>query len=175
MQYTIISNELEMSRLRHDVAEAVIKNSQEILESQDINFTEKMSKSLRVVDNSGETQIISDSPYIKPVEWGMPAGKSVNFDALRYWVEEKLGISVEESTNVTFKIYKKIKNEGIAPTRFFKKALIKIGARGRGVGGTSSSRKPRKKTSKLLKIIKKLTNTINSINKTYKRVKGMIK
>lgn len=175
MQYTIISNELEMSRLRHDVAEAIIKNSQNILESQDINFTEKMSKSIHIVDNNGETQIISNSPYIRFVEWGMPAGQKVNFDALRYWVEEKLGISVEESTNVTFKIYRKIKNEGIAPTRFLKKAIIKIGARGRGIGGLRQPRKSRRKSSKLLKVIKSLTDAMNRINKTYKRVKRFIK
>lgn len=174
-------NRAEVNRLTTDIANEVITNTQNQLEIDDINFTGGMSKSVHLTEVGPKKlkAVDVDSPYAIPVEFGMPKGIRVNFDALKKWVRWKLNVYDEpELTRVTAKIQNKILSKGIKPKRFFKKAIKALIAR-RGVIKSSGNSRTRSRFEKLLnkavktsrkisKISKKITKNINTFNRIRK-------
>lgn len=169
----------EINRLETDIQDEIINNTHKQLIIDDINFTGGLSKSVHAeIDKDGRKAVIVDSPYSIPVEFGMPAGTKVNFDALRIWVEGKLGIDPSMSKQVTSRIWHKIMNEGINATRFFKKAIkMTIADHGILSLGVTRQKKTRyqKILNKLSKSYKKSIKTMKKLNKVKNRYKGIMR
>jgi hypothetical protein len=171
-------NHKEIERLNHDIAEGIIKNIHQQLEDDDTNFTGEMSASFVVGKESGFTTVESNSKYSGFIEFGMPSGQVIDKDKLQVWVEGKLGITDKnELIGVTDKIYKKLIRDGIAPRRYFKKAIRKfIGEHGSlairakratqasSSGGFAKS-KPGKNLRKLIKDFKSITRKVMKVTK----------
>jgi len=165
--YLIADNEEEMLRLKTDLGNDIIKHAKEELEQGDKIFTGGLRDSLHIeVEDPDRVSVIADAPNALPVEFGLAPYNEVNIDALRNWVKGKLGITdPKELQTVTYKIFNKIRNEGIPPTRFFKKSILRT-VRGQGIKSA-----PRKKKSKLFKIYKKLSKYVKKLNKLRKHIK----
>lgn len=162
-------NMKEIDRLTSNIQMELIKNIQKQLEVDDINFTGGLSESVEQGLSEDFKTVDINSPYAKVVEFGMPPGVRVNFDALREWVEKKLGISNEdELVAVTIKIQNKIASKGIKPKRFVKKAIKALIAK-RGVIRTSGNHRKigkfEKKINKALKITRKISKLLRKMNK----------
>jgi len=166
MSLVTSQNISEIHRLDDDISKEIITNIQKILAEDDINFTGNMSKSVKPDILDGIRYVVIDSPYATVIDKGMPAGKNVNFDALKKWVEGKLGVPSEESTNVTLKIMNKIKSTGIQPRFFVKKALKMV----IGKHGVITIRKQRQKKSRLEKFFSKATKMLNKTSRIMKKV-----
>ena len=149
-------NQYERFRMQKDLGVELIKNIKKVLRNKDINFTEDLSNSFELVmmtsateSNVGTTSVATSNPYANLVDKGMRAGKWVNYDALYDWVSTKLwsrtGLDEKYFADVTWKIMRKIKNEGIDPTHFAKKA-IKMVIGKHGVAGTKRNYKSKSKT-----------------------------
>jgi len=177
---TLPANLAEIHRLDDDIVRELIDNIKKVLVDQDINFSRDMSRSIIPEIITGIRYVLVDSPYATVVDKGMPPGKNVNFDALKNWVEKKLNIPNEQSTEVTIKIMNKIKNEGIKPKFFMKKAIkmliakrgiirvISSGSR-RKIGGFERAlNKVAKVMRKVNRFAKKLSRNINKVNKAIK-------
>jgi len=181
------SSKAELDRLVNDIAEDVISHIQFGLSDDDINFTGDLSDSIRHEEISGYETIIIDNPYAGFVEYGLPAqggivggGMALNIDQLRSWVFHKLGITDEaENLSVTWKIAKKIQNEGIKPKRFVKKALKRLIAK-KGVPNKKRIKKAKanvgffskmKKKLKKMKILQKIKKATKKVDKMYKQVR----
>ena len=154
-------NQYERFRMQKDLGVELIKNIKKVLRNKDINFTEDLSNSFELVmmtsateSNVGTTSVATSNPYANLVDKGMRAGKWVNYDALYDWVSTKLwsrtGLDEKYFADVTWKIMRKIKNEGIDPTHFAKKA-IKMVIGKHGLAGTKRKYKKKSKTSSGMK------------------------
>jgi len=172
----------EIHRLDDDITEEIIKNIHFVLHENDIDFTGNLSNSAKpdIIDEI--RYILVDSPYATVVDKGMPPGKNVNFDALRNWVEKKLGITDKtELDTVTIKIQKKILGKGIKPTFFVKKAIkMLIGKRGvprisnrRSSGKIGRAQRALNKIAKIMRKVnrftKKIGKNIDKVNKGIKK------
>ena len=119
-QVEVSENQYERFRMQKDLGVALITNIKKVLKTEGINFTE-----------------------------GMKPGVSVNFDALYDWVSTKLwartGLEEADFTRITWAILHKIRNKGIDPTHFAKKAIKKVIGK-HGLAGTHR-RKYKKKTT----------------------------
>ena len=166
-------NRAEINRLTSDLQTKIITNTKKMLSDMDINFTGNLSDSIKKgINQYDERTVEITSPYAVPVEFGMPAGIHVNFDELRKWVEGKLGVSKDESKDVTFSIWKKILDKGIPQTRFFKKA-IKLTIGEVGILNLRISRpkdKWLKRIKKFNRGVKKVTKYIKKFNKVRKKL-----
>lgn len=162
-------NTAEMDGLMHDIQNDVIYNARKYLDAQDIDFTTDLSKSIVPEKVGDQFAVIVKSPYGGLVEFGTPAGTTVNFNALRIWVVGKLQVPVEEADVVTIKIMNKIKSKGIKPTRFFKKAIKAVISEKGVLRSTSSGKKKGKKASKPTK------NKEGKMAKLYKKIKKIYK
>ncbi len=134
----------EIEKLTIDIQNDMIENVKHQLVIDDINFTGGLSASVRAGQQGDFKTVEIDSPYAYHVEFGLPPGQKVSFDALLKWVQEKLGVSnKKEAKNVTYKIRSKILAKGIKPTRFFKKAILRLGRYNKLVGnkGLTGTRK----------------------------------
>lgn len=172
----------EIHRLDDDISEEIIMNIHSILADNDISFTGELSKSAKSDIIDGIRYVVVDSPYATVVDKGMPPGNNVNFDALKNWVEKKLGITEEaELISATIKIQKKILGQGIKPTFFAKKAIkMLIGKRGvpkisnrRSSGKKGKFQRALDKTAKIMKKVsrftKKFGRNLNKIDKAIKK------
>lgn len=170
-------NEYEFLRLQKDTGSEIIKNIQEILRDEDINFTEDLSNSFSLTMWQGKAYVATRNPYARFVDWGLREGTWVNFDALYDWVRIKLNIEEPYTEGVTWKIMKKIQKNGIKPKRFVKKALKKlIGDHGvTSLRRTSGGKRKKKVKSKMrhvnsinrvIRKVRKVLNTINSIQRS---------
>tara|TARA_B110001454_G_scaffold129539_1_gene120772 strand:- start:88 stop:750 length:663 start_codon:yes stop_codon:yes gene_type:complete len=177
-------NQYERFRMQKDLGVELIKNIKKVLRNEDINFTEDLSNSFELVmmtsatePNVGTTSVATSNPYANLVDKGMRAGKWVNYDALYDWVSTKLwartGLDEKYFADVTWKIMRKIKNEGIDPTHFAKKA-IKMVIGKHGVAGTKRNYKSKSK-NKTGKNMKKLKKFAKNIKKAIKKMKRVIK
>ena len=177
-------NQYERFRMQKDLGVELIKNIKKILRNKDINFTEDLSNSFELVmmtsateSNVGTTSVATSNPYANLVDKGMRAGKWVNYDALYDWVSTKLwsrtGLDEKYFADVTWKIMRKIKNEGIDPTHFAKKA-IKMVIGKHGVAGTKRNYKSKSK-NKSGKYMKKLKKFAKNAKKAIKKMKRVIK
>ena len=134
-------NNLEFERMCENIQTEMITNIRKQLVTDNINFTFKLSDKIEKRKSGDFYTVELDTPYARFVEFGLPPGNRPNFDALRYWVEHKLGVTDENALNsITMKISNKITNDGIEPRFFLKKAIkMLIGRRGnskrRGKGG----------------------------------------
>lgn len=164
---TLPVNLAEIHRLDDDITRELIDNIKKILADSDINFTGNMSKSVIPEIISGIRYVLVDSPYATVVDKGMPPGKNVNFDALKNWVEKKLNIPTDQSVEVTIKIMNKIKNKGIKP-KFFAKKAIKMLVAKRGIIRVSSG--SRRKAGRLEKILNKAVKIMRKINRFTKMI-----
>lgn len=162
--YLIEYNRAEMDRLMEDLQNDVIEKTRMQLEVDDINFTSELSKSITAEKIGNQHWVVVKSPYAKFVEFGTPAGKKVNFDALRVWVEGKLGVPKEESDIVTMKIMNKIKSKGIKPKRFFKKGIKAVISQ-RGVLRTAGTKRSIGRVEKFLNRGVKISKKINKASK----------
>lgn len=170
-------NQSERERLSKDITTEMKRLIKKQLADDDINFTEDLSNSFELgIDDNGFATVQSPNRYAGLVDAGTPAGTRVNFDALRYWVENKLGVSPDESTNVTFKIYQKIISTGIQPKRYMKKAIkIFIGKYGKvSVHNKITNRRKKSRLQKVLgkifKHIKAVSKALKDINRTVKKI-----
>ena len=138
----------EIDRLVRDIQNDVMENIQRQLVIDDINFTGKLSHSVRTGHDGRFKTVEVASPYGMAVEFGLPAGHLISFSALFDWVKGKLKISDDdEAIAVTAKIQQKILDKGIKPRRFLKKAILMLGRRNKLVANrlTKMPRvKPRK-------------------------------
>jgi len=159
--YVLSDNNYEMLRLKKDVAVQFIQNVKGILQGEDINFTEDLSNSLALVIIGSDVSVETNSPYAYPVEFGLPPGQFINFDALSDWVRIKLNVPDEEVEGVTWKILRKIQRDGIKPKRFWKRSILRLVKQ----HGVHSPRTNRKKRSKFTKIMSKLKKVVNKIRK----------
>jgi len=177
-------NQYERFRMQKDIGVELIKNIKKVLRNEDINFTDDLSNSFELVmmtsateANVGTTSVATSNPYANLVDKGMRAGKWVNYDALYDWVSTKLwartGLDEKYFADVTWKIMRKIKNEGIDPTHFAKKA-IKMVIGKHGVAGTKRNYKSKSK-NKSGKYMKKLKKFAKNVKKTIKKMKRVIK
>ena len=146
-QVEVSENQYERFRMQKDLGVELITNIKKILKTEDINFTEDLSNSFELVMSikSGTSAVETSNPYANLVDKGMKPGVSVNFDALYDWVRIKIGLEEPELTQVTWKILHKIRNKGIDPTHFAKKAIKKVIGK-HGLAGTHR-RKYKKKTT----------------------------
>ena len=142
----------------------------------------KIIVGLRAVEEAikgAETQVhmvLIDSPYAHIVNWGLAPGTFVNFDALRIWVEGKLGVPSSESQNVTGLIMRKIYTEGIKPKFFVKKALKKlIGKHGVVSLKRMNVKKQGKWGRRLNKAKKNVNKALKKINKSIKKANKIAK
>lgn len=169
-------NAKEVDRLNKDIQEGIIKNIQEQLADDDINFTGDLSNSFMAgMDSNGFHTVESDNEYAGFVEFGMPAGEYVDYNKLRIWVEGKLGIPEgDELTAVTWNILRKIRNQGIPQKRFMKKAIRKfIGEHGKTTprrGKAKKGGKGFKRARKALKTLRKLIKKFKSMKRKMKKV-----
>ena len=126
---------------------------------------------LNRVKMDGVYMVLIDSPYAHIVNWGLAPGTWVNFDALKLWVEGKLGVPQSESENVTWLIMKKIQTQGIKPKFFVKKALKSlIGKHGVVSLKRMNVKKHGKWGKRLNKAKNKVNKVIKKINKSAKKV-----
>jgi hypothetical protein len=176
------NNEQEIERLNKDIQEGIIKNIHQQLVDDDINFTGDLSNSFEAGMDGIFHTVESNNKYAGLVEFGMPAGMYVDWYALRIWVEGKLGIQEGDGlTQVTWKIYHKIKGNGIAPKRFFKKSILKFkgefGKRNapRGSRGSRSSSSFSKRSTKALKTLKKINRAFKKVIKSVKPITNAYK
>tara|TARA_R110000744_G_scaffold159683_3_gene275808 strand:- start:244 stop:909 length:666 start_codon:yes stop_codon:yes gene_type:complete len=171
------ANQYELLRMEKDIGTELIINMKKILRDKDINFTEDLSNSFELVLLTDGSCVASNNPYAGLVDKGMKPGVSVNFDALYDWVSTKLwartGIDEKDFTRITWSILHKIRNKGIDPTHFAKKAIKKVIGK-HGVAGT-----PRKKYKKKAKVsgslIDKRGRFAKFISKASKRVNKILK
>ena len=173
-QVEVSENQYERFRMQKDLGVALITNIKKVLKTEGINFTEDLSNSFELVMNikSGTSAVETSNPYANLVDKGMKPGVTVNFDALYDWVRIKIGLEEPELTDVTWAILHKIRNKGIAPTRFAKKAIkMTIGKHG------IPNIKKRSSTSKKKygKFMKKLVKFANKIKKVIKKMKRILK
>jgi hypothetical protein len=175
-------NQYERFRMQKDLSVELIKNIKKVLRDKDINFTEDLANSFEIVmmtspnePNVGTTSVATSNLYANLVDKGMRAGKWVNYDALYDWVSVKLaartGLDEKDFSNVTWKIMKKIQNEGIDATHFAKKA-IKMVIGKHGVAGTKRNykRKNKSKSSPFMKKVKKFAKKAKKVIKKMKRI-----
>jgi len=172
-------NRNEMDRLVNDIQDGIIKNIHQQLEDADINFTGDLSQSFHKGEDGIFKTVQTDNKYAGFIEFGMPAGTKINYNALRIWVEGKLGISEgDELTQVTWNIYHKIMAHGIQQRRYMRKSILRfIGKHGAKRGRKQDSHvkawKAHQKTTFGYKA-KKLFGKINKLVKTTKRIKRTI-
>ena len=171
------SNLKEINRMTDDMQKELIQKIQKQIGMDDITFTGNLRKNIKGGFWGSFKTVEADTPYAYFVEFGLPPGKWVNFDALRLWVEGKLGISEEEELNaVTWKILRKINNKGIKPKRFMKKGIKALIAR-RGVistRGKSSGKKEKSAIGKFLSRVAKISKTINKYAKKADKFMGKV-
>ena len=160
-------NEYEINRLFFDMENELMHRIRSQLDMDDINFTHEMSKNIEIENTSKEHILALTSPYAKPVEYGLPAGSRVNYDALRNWVKIKLGVGEEELDSVTSKIFNKIRVKGIKPKRPVKKA---IKAMIHNDKSPIRRRIPIKKKSRFSKALRKLSKYVKKAYKVTKNV-----
>lgn len=160
-------NESEINRLFFDMENELMHRIRVQLDMDDINFTHEMSKNIEIENTTKEHILALTSPYAKPVEYGLPAGNRVNYDALRNWVKKKLGVSDEELDTVTSKIFNKIRVKGIKPKRPVKKA---IKAMIHNDKSPVRRKLPIKKKSRFSKALKKVSKYVKKVYKTTKKV-----
>ena len=173
-------NQYERFRMQKDLGVDLITNIKKILRDEDINFTQDLSNSFELVmhtspsePDAGTTSVVTSNPYANLVDKGMKPGVSVNFDALYDWVRIKIGLEEPELTPVTWSILHKIRNKGIAPTRFAKKAIkMTIGKYGiPNIKKRSSTKKKRGNfMKKLIKFVKKVKKVIKKMKRIVKKV-----
>lgn len=176
----ISNNRREVERLVDDIQEGIIKNIHEHLADADINFTGDLSYSFKKGQEGDFKTVESDNKYAIFIEFGMPPGEKIDYNALRIWVEGKLGISEgDELTQVTWNIYNQIKSHGIEQRRYFKKAILKfIGKHGKKSASRGSGRYKGSKSnfgSKLSGVIKTLKKINKSIKKSTRVISKAIK
>jgi len=120
-------NRLEVDRLSRDIGYDIKRNMRNILYDDDINFTWDMSRGMYVEQVDKKTSVIVPAKYAAFVEYGIPPGHKVNLDALRNWVQHKLGITeAGELKDVTSRVWYKIFMQGIAPKYFMRRAILKL-------------------------------------------------
>ncbi|NIU85999.1 MAG: hypothetical protein GWN56_01465 [Nitrosopumilaceae archaeon] len=158
--YLLPENREEMLKMKVEIANEVMEASKDFLDQNDIDFTMKLSDSINVEIEGDTVTVKVNAPYAGVVEYGLAPGTAVNVDALRKWVEGKLGVTdPDEAKDVTWKIFNKIRSEGIKPTRFFKKSINAVAK------GTKPSRVTRKKKSKFMRNLKKALRMVKKIRK----------
>ena len=87
------SNLKEINRMTDDIQKELIQKIQKQIGMDDITFTGNLRKNIKGDFWGSFKTVVADTPYAYFVEFGLPAGKWVNFDALKLWVEGKLGIT----------------------------------------------------------------------------------
>ena len=163
------SNLKEINRMTDDIQKELIQKIQKQIGMDDITFTGNLRKNIKGDFWGSFKTVVADTPYAYFVEFGLPAGKWVNFDALKLWVEGKLGITEEEALNaVTWKILKKINSNGIKQKRFMKKGIKALIAK-RGVISTRRKSSPKGKSSTLGKFLNRVAKLSRTINKYIKK------
>tara|TARA_R110000764_G_scaffold195725_1_gene280918 strand:- start:89 stop:784 length:696 start_codon:yes stop_codon:yes gene_type:complete len=169
-QVEVSENQYERFRMQKDLGVALITNIKKILKTEGINFTQDLSNSFELVMNikSGTSAVETSNPYANLVDKGMKPGVSVNFDALYDWVRVKIGLEEPELTEVTWAILHKIRNKGIDPTHFAKKAIKKVIGK-HGLAGTH-----RRKYKKKAKISGKLADNRTKWAKRVAKVKAKV-
>ena len=181
-QVEVSENEYERFRMQKDLGVALITNIKKVLKTEGINFTEDLSNSFELVMNikSGTSAVETSNPYANLVDKGMKPGVSVNFDALYDWVRIKIGLEEPELTDVTWKILHKIRNKGIDPTHFAKKAIKKVIGK-HGLAGTHR-RKYKKKTTisgqladKRGRFAKMISKVKANVSKSAKKINKVLK
>ncbi len=159
----------EINRLTDNIQKELIQKIQKQIGKDDITFTGNLRQNIKP-DFEGDFKAVSaETHYAWFVEFGLPPGKWVNFDALMIWVEGKLGITDEQEARiVTSKILKKINRDGIAPKRFMKKGIKSlISKRGAIVTRRRSSSKT--SNSQLSKTLNRVSKQVKTINKYLKK------
>ena len=181
-QVQVSENQYERFRMQKDLGVALITNIKKILRDEDINFTQDLSNSFELVMNikSGTSAVETSNPYANLVDKGMKPGVTVNFDALYDWVRIKIGLEEPELTDVTWKILHKIRNKGIDPTHFAKKAIKKVIGK-HGLAGTHR-RKYKKKTTisgqladKRGRFAKMISKVKANVSKSAKKINKVLK
>jgi len=184
VQQNHTKNMKEIDRLGDDIQTELIKNIQKTILVSDIEFTGNLRENIDK-GTEGEFKTVDlNTPYARFVEFGLPPGKKPNFDALRNWVEKKLGIDTEESALVTMKIMNKIVKKGIAPRRFVKKAIKALIARRGVIRSSPSKRRTQSKSRferalnragrisrKIARVANRITKYVNKASKMRKRLK----
>ena len=181
-QVEVSENQYERFRMQKDLGVELITNIKKILKTEDINFTEDLSNSFELVMSikSGTSAVETSNPYANLVDKGMKPGVSVNFDALYDWVRVKIGLEEPELTEVTWAILHKIRNKGIDPTHFAKKAIKKVIGK-HGLAGTHR-RKYKKKTTisgqladKRGRFAKMISKVKANVSKSAKKINKVLK
>lgn len=165
--YVLSDNNYEMLRLKKDIGTQFIQNVQNILTEEDINFTGDLSDSLSLVIVNNDVSVETNNIYALSVEFGLPAGKYVNFNALADWVRIKLQVPEEQVDDVTWKILRKIQKDGIKPKRFWKRSILKLVK----MHGVKSVRSKGKKPSKFKKVMKSLKSVYKKVRKVTRFLK----
>ncbi len=166
----------EKARLVHDVQLEMMDNIKKQLRNTDKNFTYTLSESVGTGFDGEYYTVEVKAPYGYFVEYGIPPGSRVNFDALYRWVQYKLGIlDPSMARTVTFKVFNKIINEGIKPSHFFKKAILMFRQKNKLIAQRAKRVRKPKKVSKTKKFKRAMKKTRKILKKTNREVSGMAK
>ncbi len=164
----------EQARLVHDVQLEMMENIKKQLRKDDKNFTYTLSESVGTGFDGEHYTVEVKAPYGHFVEYGIPPGNRINFDALYMWVQYKLGVlDPQLAKTVTFKVFNKIINEGIPPSHFFKKSILKFRQKNklRAQAAKRVAKKPsvkkrlKRAMKKTRKILKKANRLISKMAK----------
>lgn len=122
----------DIQRLAENIQESIGYELAErlrlFMDQNDKNFTGSARESFYYNKYNGT--VSSRVPYAKVIDQGLPPDSDVNWEKLREWV--KLSGKVDHDGSdadidgVTWKVYKKIKRDGIEPTFMVVKTLLSM-------------------------------------------------
>lgn len=116
----------EVDKLLNDFTDRVFALSQENLISDGKIDTGTLFKTANVKREFLDKEIIYPALYADFVEYGREPGTMPPPEALYNWVRRKLGVTNEaEIRSVAFAIAQAIKDRGIQPSQFLRKAIDK--------------------------------------------------
>ena len=115
-----------VNEIKTDVANDLVRKLKEELQKTDKIFSGDAINSIHYNEEDGI--VGSKLDYVGVIEWGRLAGTGLPLKRLREWVKIKLGGTKGkgEIDQMTFALAKKIKDDGINPTRFARKVLMDL-------------------------------------------------
>lgn len=117
-------NEKEISRLKGDIAEDLVKELKKTLKENNKDVFGQAIDSIQYFEKDDIVGSLLD--YVYNIEFGREAGSHVPIEPLKNWAIEKLGVSENEAWAIAKSIENKIYSEGIDMTRFVKITLDKM-------------------------------------------------
>lgn len=118
---------VEVGSIIEELANEIAEMMKELLIKEGHVYTGRLAETIKVVDGDTPMEyfIGADAPYTLMVEFGT-FGRSVPFEIIAEWVENKIGLTGKERDDVAWAIVKKINNKGIKGVRFAYRAADRV-------------------------------------------------